>query len=546
MNIHKGDKKTVLCLSAATALICLATYLRTLGCGFVNYDDPQYILNNPLIRQLNLDTVVSAFTQAHLGWWMPLTWISFAVDYHFWGLDPFGYHLTNSVLHSINAGLVVLIADRALKMGAGKDERGLLSESWIYPATLLLAGLLWGIHPLRVESVAWATERKDVLNGLFTLGAAFFYLCYLRAQEMSGTGTARFYALSLIFFALSLMAKSVSVVLPLLLLLLDWYPAGRLRRDNLMSLLKEKLPFAVISILMTMVTITFTAESNYLVSYEFFTLGQRTLVSGNAVFEYIRLMLFPVDIVALYVIPDPIPPGYLFTSIIVVALCVFAVLLRKHRWVLATWMGFIIPLLPVLAFLQNGDQSFAARFTYLPSVAPSITVAAIFGFISLKARSRFPVWQPIAIPALILLIFYAAVTVRDISVWQNSETFWTRIVTVRPGAIVHKERGLYYHSIGRFGEAADDFSTALKTFPENWRPYIYNLHAFRGDSLRAIGRNEEALADFNAAINQFPNPQYHYLRGTILKKMGRFEEAEADFRAAGRDYGTLTWLWIPH
>lgn len=546
MSVHRDDKKTILCLSAATVLICLATYLRALGCGFVNYDDPHYILNNPLIRQLNLDTVVSAFTQAHVGWWMPLTWISFAVDYHFWGLDPFGYHLTNSVLHSINAGLVVLIADRLLKTGADKEKPVLPPESWIYLATLLLAGLLWGIHPLRVESVVWATERKDVLNGLFTLGATFFYLCYLQAKTVSGTGTVRFYALSLIFFALSLMAKSVSVVLPLLLLLLDWYPAGRLRRDNLMPLLMEKLPFAVISALMTMVTIKFTSESNYLVSYEFFTLGQRTLVSGNAIFEYIRLMLFPLDIVALYVIPDPIPPGYLFTSIIVVALCVCVVLLRKYRWGLATWLGFIIPLLPVLAFLQNGDQSFAARFTYLPSITPSITVAAIVGLISVKVRSRYPVWQPIAIPALILLIFYAVVTVRDISVWQNSETFWTRIVTVRPGAIVHKERGLYYHSIGRFAEAVDDFSAAIRMVPDNWHSYIYNLYAFRGDSLRAIGRYDEALADFNVAINQFPNPQYYYLRGTVLKSMGRGEEAEADFSAAGSNYGTPTWLWIPH
>ncbi|MBT1072505.1 tetratricopeptide repeat protein [Pelotalea chapellei] len=544
MNRGKGDKKQLLYLSVTVGLICLATYLRALGCGFVNYDDPLYVLNNPVIKQLNWDTVVSAFTQAHVGWWMPLTWISFAIDHFFWGLEPFGYHLTNIVFHSLNAALVVLIADRVLRMGAGKEERELRADGWIHPVTLLLAGLLWGIHPLRVESVAWVTERKDVLNGFFSLGAILWYLCYVQAKEMYGTGARRPYVLSLVFFALSLMAKSVSVVLPLLLLVIDWYPARRLRRDNVLPLVREKLPFLALSVLMALVTVYFTSESNYLISYELFPFHQRMLVSGNAIFEYVRLLLLPVGIIAFYVIPDPIPPSYLVTSVIVAVLCVLIFAFRKYRWISATWLAFIIPLLPVLAILQNGDQSFAARFTYLPSVAPSIAAGAAIGLVFKKAGSRHRVWQSIVIPVLALLVFYVVATVKDIAVWQNSETFWTRIVSVRPGAIVHKERGLYYHSVGKFHEAIGDFSAAIQTAPEAWHPYLYNLYVFRGDSLRAAGRYAEALDDLTAAINQFPHPPYYFLRGSVLKSMGRVKEAEADFGAAGPDPGKLAWLWI--
>lgn len=182
----KSSRKVVVATALIVALISLLVYLRALDCGFVNWDDQIYILNNVDIRGLDRKFFVWAFTDTATGWWMPLTWLSFAVDYHFWGLDPFGYHLTNILLHAVNGGLVVLLADRLLAGAAGSGEQGPAPARWRYPALLLLAGLVWGLHPLRVESVAWATERKDVLNGAFALGAAIFYLHYAQLVDVPG------------------------------------------------------------------------------------------------------------------------------------------------------------------------------------------------------------------------------------------------------------------------------------------------------------------------------------------------------------------------
>ena len=213
------SKKQIVIVALAVGLICMLVYFRALSCGFINWDDQDYILNNTAIR--SLDGIVNwAFTANHLGWWMPLTWISFAIDYYFWGLNPVGYHLTNIILHAVNAGLVVMIADSLLNQWS-KVQAPIRSKLQ-YLVTLLLAGFLFGIHPLRVESVAWVTERKDVLNGVFALGSILFYLRYVRKRESSEKNKtfAYDYILSLIFFMLSLMAKSVSVVIPMMLLLL--------------------------------------------------------------------------------------------------------------------------------------------------------------------------------------------------------------------------------------------------------------------------------------------------------------------------------------
>ncbi|MFH1027993.1 MAG: hypothetical protein V1791_08325, partial [Pseudomonadota bacterium] len=142
--------KIVLKVALGAALVCFLVYLPALFCDFINWDDPDYIINNPGIRLLDRQFLKEAFTTSYMGWWMPLTWISFAIDYRFWGLDPFGYHLTNVLLHSVNAGLVVLVADRLLNRMQGVE--GKLQVGYLYPATLLLAGLLWALHPLRVES----------------------------------------------------------------------------------------------------------------------------------------------------------------------------------------------------------------------------------------------------------------------------------------------------------------------------------------------------------------------------------------------------------
>jgi hypothetical protein len=542
--------KMPLLTAAVAAIICLLLYLPALRCGFVNVDDPDYVLNNPVIRQLDLKTLLQLFFHSHLGWWMPLTWISLAVDYHFWGLNPVGYHLTNIVLHAVNTGLVVLIADMLLRQIDGLSNEDShagpavgIHIGLLYPAILLVTGLFFGAHPLRVESVAWVTERKDVLNGLFAFMSVLMYLHYTvrKGARQSEGGAGIFYVLSLLCFVCSLMAKSVTVVLPAMLLVLDWVPLWRLRNNTLPRLIMEKWPFWLASAVMTICTFLFAAQSQYLVTYEVFPFAQRVVVSGNAIWEYLRLLLFPVGLSPFNVIPDPVPVSYTVKTVLVSIILAGIAFAGKSRLLAACMLCFLLPLLPVLAFFQNGDQSFADRFTYLPSLAPALFLA-LFCCATLRLarnRSRDRVATVLAVCVITVLM---VLTVRQLGVWRSTETFWTRVIHIEPLAISYKERGRYYHGAGRYLDAVADFSAALDRIPPTLTPYAFNFYAFRGESFLAAGRFEEAVQDFSTAISMHPHPAYYYQRGVALKSLGINADADEDFRRAGPEPGPIVWF----
>lgn len=530
-------------MALIAGVICLLVYLRAVACGYVNFDDPLYIQDNPLIRRFDPEMLARAFTEPHLGWWMPLTWISFAVDYHFWELNPFGYHMTNIVLHAVNTGLVVLIADRLLKGSRGGEQ-----DRRIYPFTLLLAGLLWGIHPLRVESVAWVTERKDVLNGLFTLSALLAYLCYVERKGSGNGGAWRPYLASLLLFACSLMAKSVSVVLPLMLLVMDWCPLGRSRERGAAALVREKLPFLVLSVSMAMITIYLAGDSSYLVNTEMFPWHERIIVSGNALLQYLRYLLWPAGITSYHMIPDPVPvASYTVVTVLMVALS--GLLLwnaRRRAWPWAAWLLFVIPLVPVLALLQNGDQSFAARFTYLPALAPSIVSAALAGFLLGGVKRPSPMLRgTLAVSCFLLLAGYAAMSYRLITTWDNGGTMWTRVIEHAPSSSAYWRRAMYYFSVGNHDAAISDYSTSIELASPVWRPHLHNLYAHRGEALAAAGRYEDAVRDLSTALSTYQHPLYFRLRGEALRALGRMGEAQADFLRAGNASGPLDLYFEP-
>lgn len=525
-------------------LICLLVYLRAIYGDFVNYDDYQYVVDNPGIRLLDWQFVKEAFTTSYMGWWMPLTWISFAIDYHFWELNPFGYHLANILLHAANTGLMVLVADGLLRVEGG----GLRAEGspvqW-YPATLLLAALLWGIHPLRVESVAWVTERKDVLNGIFSLTAILFYLRYVRAKEFAGYSAqvVRYYILSLLFLLLSLMSKPVSVVIPAMLLLADWYPLQRFQKEKPLQIVIEKIPFAILVAAISLATMYFAAGNQILVSYDDLSLFKRFIMAGNAIFEYCLMSLYPVGIIHIYILPWPFPAAYTVKTIIVVIFTVFCFWrYKKNPWLTATWLAFLLPLLPVLGFFQNGSQSHAARFTYLPALAPSICVAALFAAVYRLVADRQPKFLrllPVGIAAV--LILYGTITLIHLAAWKNPETLWSRAIAIRPIGRVYYLRADYFLKEKRYLEAADDLQKSIDFGRKAGFTMQYNLHALRGDALNKAGKYEEAVQEFTQAIKLSPYPEYFYHRGLALESMGRIKEAELDFMRGGTEHAEIKW-----
>lgn len=526
---------TVAFLAAAC---CFLVYLRALGCGYVWFDDPDYVFNNQAIRSLDWQFIHWAFTSTKVSLWMPLTWISLAVDYHFWGLSPFGYHLTNVVLHAANVFLVVLLADRLCQPITGQQAEGISLGNLRRLSVVLTAALIFGIHPLRVESVAWITERKDVLNGIFSLGALLCYLGYTR--KMGGeSGRWWYYGASLACFVCSLMVKPVSVALPFMMLVLDWYPLARLRGGAFRWVLLEKAPFVFLSGTMVVLSLVAATQQGSFTSAGVLPFATRCLVAGNGLFEYCRLTLFPIAILPFYPLNLPIPAS--FTVKTVVMLIVTAAMLcswRRRPWLAAGWLLFVLPLLPVLGFFQNGEQAFAARFTYLGSMIPAIFVAAV----AERSTRNSRVAQRLLLGgACLLVMLYGGITQRLIPVWDNPGTFWSRIIDVAPLGRAYQERGLYYHENGNAGAAADDLAAAVEIARAS-NMLGFNLLAHRGMVLLALKRYEESAADFSEAIAMHPAPRYYYHRGLALRGLGRIAEAQDDFRRAGSDRGPITWI----
>lgn len=542
--IPKSSTRKVCIAALSAALFCLLVYLRALSCGFINLDDPVYVLNNSTIRHLDLALLTTVFSQPYYFGWLPLTYLSFAIDYHFWGLNPLGYHLTNILLHGCNAGLVVLIANR-LYCGS-RDLR--VDEGYLYPGILLLIGLVWGLHPLRVESVAWVSQRKDVLNGLFTLGSVLFYLRYVYSKDLVGQSSKSMgsYWLSLGLFALSLLAKQVSVVLPLLLLVIDWHPLGRIRRESLVAIVLEKLPYLILSLSVSFLTIYFASQSNVMISAVDFPYYARALVSGNAIFEYCRFFIYPVGIQPYFVIGDDLQAAFFIKSVAVVVFTAASLYLaRKRPFFAATWLCFLLPLLPVLAFTQTADDTaFASRYTYLPSVAPSVAAGILLAnWYDTAAAVRRRLMCLLVLPLVTALIIgYGAMTVHLLAAWKNPGTLWTRQIEIQPLGRAYTFRGIYYFKEKNYPAALEDFARSIRIAEQAGREDVFNLIAHHGETLRALGRHEEALEDFTAAINLSGHRQYYYFRGCSLQALGRLAEAARDFSQAGAENGPIKWF----
>lgn len=544
----------VISMMFAAAFISLLVSLRSLSCDFVNWDDSYYVLGNTLIRSLDRNFFITIFTSIPYDFYIPLTTLSFAIDYHFWGLNPIGYHLTNILLHAINAGLIVLMADRLLHQGQGSREvLGLEKDGYRYPLTLLLAGLLWSIHPLRVESVTWVTERKDVLNGLFTLSSILFYLRYVRGWD-AGEGRRalyRGYIPSFIFFLMSLMSKPSSLVLPFMLLVLDWYPLRRFQKVRIKSLLLEKLPFGLLTVAIIPATIVTFAEEGALHSLDYFPLAIRVIVTGNALFEYFWLMIFPIDILPFYNLPLAVPKIYILrTAVVTIGLILALYWGRKRPWLIAALACFILPLVPILPFLGNGASiALAARYTYLPAIMPSILLAALISNLYTKTAGTLGgyarKWVVAAI--VVLLVTYGVATQKLIDVWKDSATMWSRVIEYQPFDLAYFYRGLFYRDTGNYNSAVEDFTTCITL--ANTQPFvtqqlteIYNLYAYRGESLVLEGRYAEAVDDFSAAIEMYPQKLYYYYRSMAFEGLGRIKEAEQDSIKAEGANGKIYWF----
>lgn len=494
------------------ASIVFACFLPDLKNELLDWDDAGYILENANIGSLTFETVRWAFTEFFCNYWAPLTWLSLAVDYAFWGFNPVGYHLTNNIFHSLNAGLFFLITYQMLNRYAARNSsRAFSASNNSILICSILAALFFGIHPLRVESVAWAAERKDMLSMLFGLGALLAYLKYTEVAEAHVHPFYRqpSYWAMLAFFLLSLLSKAMLITLPIVLFVLDWFPLRRLNRDNVRWLVLEKLPLLFLSALASLITMKAMAISSKTLAE--INVSARVLTAFKSVLTYLRLSLLPIDISPVYFHPVNVTLGaeYIIAILLVMAISVWCAMTVRQRPVfLSVWLIFLITLFPVLGLTQNGPQEMAPRFTYMPGMALSILAAigVMFVHVRISASRKWAV--ALWIGVLAILAGFAIVTVRDIGYWKNDVALWSRVIELQPHRFgrAYSQRAVILYRQGRYFEALADASEALGIAERKKYAALHELYALRARILKNISDFGGAAADFNKAMESSPEP----------------------------------------
>jgi len=538
-------KVTIFILIAAISFIC---FLPDLNNGFLfAWDDNFYIAENDHIKELSAEMIRWAFTDFYASNWHPLTWISLAMDYAVWGLNPLGYHLTNNLLHAINAGMFFMTCLALLKsyLNALPPESRQLSilttNRAIYCS--MLAAFFFAVHPLRVESVAWVSERKDVLSVFFGLPAILFYLKYAErpglTDRYSSFPFSRYYWLSIIFFSLSILSKAMLVTLPTVLLLLDWFPLKRLKRSSLIKMVSEKVPFIVISCIGAVITVS--AQSSAMIPIDVLSLSSRLQIASKSIMTYLWMTAWPLNLSPFYLHPGNITGlrfEYILPMVMFLSVTACCTMLVKRRPLLITaWMIYLITLLPVIGIISIGATEMADRYTYVPSLPVALVAAlAIITAIARLSRSRLAVMS-ITTVTLLLLVGASYLTVRQISYWKDDVALWSRAIEVKPhfSGRMYFERGKSYSARGDYLKALEDTDEALAIATRKRHREMHTIFVQRAQILLKMEDLNGAIATYTRAIESDTSSarsMYYFERGKLYQEVGRPDLAAEDFKLA--------------
>jgi tetratricopeptide (TPR) repeat protein len=560
-------------VSALLALSVFAVYLPVTQCDFVNYDDNEYVTNNPKVTAgLTWDGIKWAFTHSHSANWHPLTWLSHMLDCQLYGLHPAGHHLTNLLFHAANTVLLFLFL------------RYLTGAFWRSAAV----AAFFGLHPLHVESVAWVSERKDVLSAFFGILCLWAYARYAkgkaevtsrqpesriknpgsRIQDPGSNPTIQqsnnplFYVAALLALALGLMSKPMLVTWPFVMLLLDFWPLGRLKLSRLKSqlpILLEKLPFFALAALSCLVTVK--AQHGAIVPMDVEPLGFRFANTLMSYVCYIGKLFWPSHLAVIYVHMHEWPFGAIVAAalILITVTAVIAVQAKARPYLLLGWAWFLGTLIPVIGLLQVGNQSMADRYMYLPAIGAML---AIIWLTASKVGGQEKRPYVAAGCAGCLLTACALVAGAQMLTWQTSETLFRQALAVnKDNFVAWNNLGNFYSSLTDEKPAAYCFTNAILSNPGYQRPYnglgcvlnnqkryaeavplfeaalklnpkFVDAHNNLGFALQNMGKTNEAIACYQAALSLDPNHvQAHGNLANVLIILNQFEEAKEHYEA---------------
>ena len=524
---------------AAIVLATAIVYAPVRHHPFIAYDDDAYVGHNPHVQGgLTPDGIRWAFTTYHGGNWHPLTWLSHMLDAQIVGDRPGGHHVSNALLHLANTILVYIV---------------LLKLTGDAPPSALVA-LLFAIHPLHVESVAWVAERKDTLSTFFGLLTIWAYAAYVRSPSI------RSFAIVCVLFTASLMSKPMFVTLPFALLLFDYWPLRRLNKSSI----REKLPLIGLTAVFSVIAIFAQGHSG--ASSSQFTMAQRFANAAVAYVTYLRKTLIPTDLALGYphptIIGEPITATQLVTALaILLAITALSLWQRRNRpWLLVGWLWYLGTLVPVIGIMQIGAQGMADRYTYVPLIGIFILIG--WTLWDLLPRS-VPVNAIRAAVATVLIIVCTLLARKQVMYWSDTITLFTHTLDVAPRSyIAHDCLGVAHYHAKRPDLAMHHYRESLKLFPANpqshnnmgvllfeqkqivraiqhyiaaikAQPQFFDAHNNLGNALVEAGRGDLAIEHYQAALRLDPHlPQAHNNLGLLLAERGRIDEAISHFRQA--------------
>jgi tetratricopeptide (TPR) repeat protein len=458
-----------------------------------------------------------------MGHWIPVTWLTFGLDYTLWGMNPLGYHLTNVLLHALDVALVYLVALRLLRAAGTWPDR-------VQHASAAVAALFFGLHPLRAESVAWVTERRDVLSMAFFLLSV---LLYLRAQD-DPTSRRRSIVFSLVSFALGLASKSMIMTLPAVLVILDVYPLRRIRFERgswptTRAVLLEKLPYAVLGLIGAALGYYGQQANHFFTSLDRYPWPARLSIVGAATFLYVWKTLLPIGLSPMYELPAHV--GFLDMRfgapwLAVLALTAAAVILRRRcPAILAGWTCYLVMLAPVSGIAHAGYQLASDRYTYLPSLGLSVLVGAAFGGLLAYRGAARPVFVRSAAGSIVALTAALGVlSWHQVQVWRDTGTLWTYAIESEPTcSVCHSNLGVWLNNNINHEGAVHHLGTALALRPDRTGPHLY-----MGMALVNARRPQDGITHFEKRLAERPRDvDTLVVLGVALIRQERYEEGRA-------------------
>ena len=486
--------------------ITVIAYYPSVNNGFLNWDDIIYVMNNNMIKSFSGENVVKMFSSFYMGNYHPLIILSFAVDYSFFQLNATGYHVHNLILHVINTFLVYAFCYFLL------NKKITIS---------LIVSLLFAIHPMHVESVAWISERKDLLYTMYFMLSLISYLFYYEKKA------GKFLIFSIILFVFSLLSKAQAVTLPLVLILIDYLSSRKIDKKTIL----EKIPFFSLSIVFGIVAIL-AQQADSSINPNHISVFNSLFYAQYSIWVYLFKLFFPIYQTCLYEYPVDLwgtPPLYIYLSPLIIFLIGFVIFKTWKDWKIGTFgvLFFLFTIFPVLQFLPVGQAIVAERYTYIPYIGLFIVLGYLFLTVQNKAAKAttraFYTYTGYLFIAILTLISF-----NRTKVWYDSVSLWTDVLEKNPKSITaYVNRGYMYNQYKEYEKAIQDCNNGLKLDSNYFKFYVN-----RGVSYRNTGQYEIALADFSKAILKNPKSYDTYLDRGILytDQFMKYDLGIADFK----------------